>query len=251
MHARPRRTDDGEPLETDGANWDPALPPAPNDFPEKATFALTRPEARYLREHIMSRLRGSLLLFLADQGRPADPVAFLWEHPQAGEFPKPIQDILTQARNFSETIHGAALLYNYLLAQKAMKAELIEGYQQALQDWAQRIMEHYDKYKAWPFQNFWKVAAGGRTNISQATRLFVQEWLTMALNPAIVTHIVDHAPARELIANRERRLKGNLARLENQHALELWTGQAGTAQLDFRWSVAQVLLADIHAGLQA
>ena len=57
--------------------------------------------------------------------------------------------------------------------------------------------------------------------------------------------------ARLLIRERERRLKKNLARIDNPRAQELWTGDSGTAQLEFRWLISQRLLGDIFDGLEA
>ena len=57
--------------------------------------------------------------------------------------------------------------------------------------------------------------------------------------------------ARLLIRERERRLKKNLARIDNPRAQELWTGDSGTAQLEFRWFISQRLLGDIFDGLEA
>jgi hypothetical protein len=45
-------------------------------------------------------------------------------------------------------------------------------------------------------------------------------------------------------------LKGGLARLQNQRALELWPGAAGDGQLDLRWGSAQWIVPDIIHGLE-
>ena len=61
----------------------------------------------------------------------------------------------------------------------------------------------------------------------------------------------DNSAARLLIRDRERRLKKSLARIDNPRAQELWTGDSGSAQLEFRWFISQRLLGDILAGLEA
>jgi hypothetical protein len=53
-----------------------------------------------------------------------------------------------------------------------------------------------------------------------------------------------------MITDRERQLKKNLARIGNPRARELWNGEAGSAQLDFRWQISQNLLSDIFDGLE-
>jgi hypothetical protein len=61
----------------------------------------------------------------------------------------------------------------------------------------------------------------------------------------------DNSAARLLIRDRERRLKKSLARIDNPRAQELWTGDSGSAQLEFRWFISQRLLGDIFDGLEA
>jgi hypothetical protein len=63
--------------------------------------------------------------------------------------------------------------------------------------------------------------------------------------------LCDSPTARSLIRERERRLKKSLARIDNPRAQELWTGDSGTAQLEFRWLISQRLLGDIFDGLEA
>jgi hypothetical protein len=56
---------------------------------------------------------------------------------------------------------------------------------------------------------------------------------------------MDFKDARDLIARRERKLKGALARLSNPRARELWNGSSGLGRLDYRWANAQVMLNDM------
>jgi hypothetical protein len=62
--------------------------------------------------------------------------------------------------------------------------------------------------------------------------------------------VSDSRSARDLIRQRERRLKGKLSRLDNARSLELWNGAAGTGRLVYRWGVAQTMLIDIMEGLK-
>ena len=45
-------------------------------------------------------------------------------------------------------------------------------------------------------------------------------------------------------------MKGRNARSINHKALEQWGGDSGTAPLDYRWSTARALIADIRDGLE-
>ena len=85
--------------------------------------------------------------------------------------------------------------------------------------------------------------------IPAGARRFVESWLDCALAPGNTGRIADVEPARQLIHERERSLKRNLARLDNQRALELWTGAAGAYRHNYRWPAAQRIVRDILAGL--
>ena len=64
------RTDDGEPI--DGAlapNWHPNLPRKQTGFLKRSSFRLTKAEAEYLRERILTCVPDTLLAFLVDRGR--------------------------------------------------------------------------------------------------------------------------------------------------------------------------------------
>ncbi len=56
--------------------------------------------------------------------------------------------------------------------------------------------------------------------------------------------------ARELIHKRERHLKGEQARLDNQRARERWGGAAGADQLNYRWGKTERIALDIIDGLK-
>jgi len=59
-----------------------------------------------------------MLAFLLDGRKTWAPVDFPWEHPRAAEAPAQVREELLQARIFSEVMHGAAILYNLMLAEK-------------------------------------------------------------------------------------------------------------------------------------
>ncbi len=237
--------------EPDGApphNWHAGLPDPPPDFPAKADFRLRHAEADYLRERILTTARGTLLAFLVDQGWPCDPTNFPWEHSQAAEFPASIGEQLRHARHFSETVNGASLLYNLLLAEKAENQELCDEYRTRLQDWAVSLRDRSEDLARWDRTEFWRIVATGNARIPGPTRDFINEWLDLALSRRPQA-LADLPKAHRLIQVRERQLKKGLARLDNQRALELWNGDAGTAQIDYRWRTAQTIIGDILEGL--
>ena len=243
-----QRNDDGEPVGSSKLhNWHSGLPPAPDNFPHNITFRLTPIEATYLAERIITRQPHSLLAFLVDR-RAAATASCLWEHPLYAQFPPLIQQQLDHARNFAETMQGAALLYNLMLAEEKQASDLVEKYKEALQCWAAGLADRQAVLEQWDRQQFWQVVAAGGVQIKVPTERFVHNWLTLALNPAVAGTIANHPEARRCIQGREAALKGAQARLINLRALELWQGESGTALLDYRWATAQTLLNDIAEG---
>ncbi len=103
---------------------------------------------------------------------------------------------------------------------------------------------------AWSRDDFWKLATEhGRIPIS--TRRFVNDWLELALVDGRQTDLATSREARALVRDREVWLKRGRSRLENQRHLEMWSGAAGIAQLEYRWSIARRITNDILRGLSA
>ena len=250
---RSTRSRDEEPA--DGyarPNWHAQLPAAPETFPDEADLALTKGEASYLQERILTHAPDTLFAFLVDQGQRGAGSEYPWMHTQFQGFPSHIREQLEHGRNFSEVIHGAALLYNLMLAEKAKADDLIAGYRDDLRDWSAFIEQRPSALAAWDVQRFWEIVISGNPRIPKLTRMFVDTWLRLVLSPQAVRTMADSAPARAAVHERECFLKRGLARLDNDRALELWLGggaAAGTARLDYRWGVAERMLRDIQAGL--
>jgi hypothetical protein len=244
------RNDDGEALE-DGRNgsWHGGLPPKPPDFPKKASFALTRREAEYLRERISTTSPGTLLSFLVREDDPWEPVGYPWEHPSFGAFPVDLQELLRQARRFSEAMHGAAILYNLLLAEDA-KSEDVETFKEWLGEWATERRKETTQWPGeWPDASFWAAATRTGRAIGPRTRAFVREWIGH-LSEVAKGGDPGSKAARALVKTRELEVKGpRRARLHNESARMLWNGAAGLARIEYRWTNAQRVLLDIQQGL--
>ena len=130
LSQNPRPQDDAtEFLEHSDTVWSPSIPAAPDSFFEFAQcdFALTHDEATWLAERIAEAVPGTMLQFLITRGsRPAAGARYVWEDPDANEATGPAREALDEARRFAVAIHGAALLYNVLLAERAEELELSE-----------------------------------------------------------------------------------------------------------------------------
>lgn len=254
QHSRRRGEFAGESLHAGRQrNWDPHLPPPSPEFPKVASFALTKQEAEYLRDQIRRNCEKSLLTELLRR-RAVDEVGMAWELPDIGAFPKALQDWLLYAQNFSEVIHGAALLYNLLIAEKAVAEAKIAEYRLLLDEWwTTKIVERRQAFEEWDLAKFWQLVESENPQIHKRARKFVETWIDLVRAAKQHDEIVDGDKPRLLIGERERQLKGPLARLDNSRARELWLiggGAAGAGQLDFRWRAARGILSDILQGLK-
>jgi Family of unknown function (DUF6361) len=231
------------------SNWHPGIPPAPANFPSKITFALSRVEAEYLRERIQTHARDTLMSFWVSRRSPPLQAVFPWEIVD-DHHPEHLRDQLAHAQNFSESIHGAALLYNLMLAEQIPHTDWVDRYRSLMDEWIELIQARLPAFTLWDREKFWEIVYSINPRVPHFTRAFVDQWLEPALDPVALPTIADDPAARGLIRLRERSLKRGQARLENRRALDLWNGSAGTGRLDFRWGVAQSHLLDIHNGLQ-
>jgi hypothetical protein len=102
----------------------------------------------------------------------------------------------------------------------------------------------------WDRKRFWEIVRSVNPRITAPTYEFINSWWDMAL-AGNAERLCDSPAARLLIHDREHKLKKNLARLDNPGAQELWTGDSGASQLEFRWFITQRLLGDIFDGLEA
>lgn len=225
-------------------NWDPSIPRCPSGFPKGAHFSLTLAEARYLRDRIKLSHSESLMRVFLDYGRPVKS-EFVWQQPSVEYAPSDLQSDVEYAMNFSETMWGASVLYNLMLAE--LRGDDQDGFRSDLNDWARGIHARRKELSAWA-QSLWHTGMLSDTKIPKHVRQFVTDWLQLmcARNPL---RMADDELARALVHKRERDLKGARARLDNRRAHDERSGVFGYSPMDFRWRIAYELLIDIFDGL--
>jgi len=230
--------------------WHPRLPAPPEGFPSVADFELTPEEADFISGRIQERCAGSLLAWLVLEGS-SELAEYFWDDPAVLRAPGPIAETVELARRFSLHVEGAPLLYNLLLAElrHAMQpsdgdAELIDDYRAALAEWAAREADEavFDPARLWMLV----MDRGGR--LPNPQRRFVEAW-TRELSEYGPEAVADSTTLRDLIAARERQLKGQRARVGNQGRLLDWGGRTGVGRMSFRWPNVRQLLVDLHWGL--
>ena len=252
LQQRSRATDGAtELLERPDAVWQPSIPPAPPGFFDlkRCDFVLTRDEAGWLTERIVEAAPETLLGYLVQIGaRPADDTAFAWTDADALDAPEHVRETLAEARRFALALHGAALLYNVLLTERADELDLSgyegyrDGYVADLDQWEREVAS--SDLARWDTGALWALVGEHGGSVTLRTRAFVEQWLELTRG-RLRDKLADHGPARELVAQRELLQKGSQARLKNDRLMRQWGGVAGYSRLNFRWPVARRLLGDI------
>lgn len=230
-------------------NWHPHIPASPVDFPAKASFRLRPEEADFFREQIRIHAHGSLLHVLIDSGKVDGIVDFPWQLPSLTTFPTRLREWIEHARQFSTLMHGAQLTYNLMLAEALPSTEYAQIYRDLLEAWVAQVTEELSEHRAWNRKSFWQKLRSVNPALPVAAEAFCENWLSLLLGAQKVGDVPTDDRARNLIAAREQRLKGNRARLVSRAHLEVWGGASGAGALDYRWGATQNLVRDICCGL--
>jgi len=234
-------------LESGTRTWHSGLPEPPQGFPEELEnldFSLTVNEAEFILDRLQTSHPYSLLYALACGGA-LQPVAEPWllDSPQITEDQR---GLLNDGRQFSTVMHGAALLYNHLLASQRKSEEWTGLYEGKLQDWNKSL--DLNEIGKWSLDEFWEPhQKDGLHRITSATKEFVREWVdtTLELNGRVISS----NKAGSLIRKRERIVKKNRSRFDNEALLRQWNGSSATGIMTYRWERAQQFLKDLHRGL--
>lgn len=229
--------DQGEPPDAIPSNWDPHLPAPPRNWLNDCRFDLMVGEAEYLIDRIAARWPQSLLSRILHHRRaiPAE-CQFAWEYPAVSRYGSEITEQLGHARNFSQMMHGAALLYNLILAEQAPGRDHTEHYREQLTLWWHQRHARYDELSAWDRDGFWNLLTRIGAHIGERTRQFVSHWLDLATDANAIAEVMDGPEGRSLVTQREHYLKRSRVRIGNPRALENWSGASGASQIDYRWN---------------
>lgn len=227
------------------AGFDLAGLEPPEDLLRSTTFDLRPEEAEVLLERLRTTTHGSLLGWLLEHRDAVDLDAASAAELSLVGVPSDLQSVVDQATRFSLAMHGAALLYNLLVAEAAAVPDVVDLYRERLDDWHEELVETRT-LDGWDRSELWSVLTARNEKISLPTRLFTDGWLDLLLDG---DRVEDSSRARDLVTQRERRLKGERARLTNRSAREAWKGDSGTGRLDYRWGVTRRLLDDLLSAL--
>jgi len=243
------KDDEGELTEAGYGAWHGGLPEPPEGLLDEATFQLGIEEADYLEERILTSVPGSLFAHLIAERVAAD-VDEPWQHPALASAGPQVRRATDHARAFSVVMHAASLTYNLVLARKVRdlhgrdEDDRVEKYRELLADWADEVDADATFFERWDLDDFWLLVTAHNPRIHPFSRDFVLRWAGRALtDPA---GLADDDEAARLVSDRERRVKGPLARVADLRQLERWSGASGLGRLDYRWSgAARAIVRDI------
>jgi hypothetical protein len=244
--------DGGESADVPPLNWDAHLPQAPEEWSDNVTFKLTRGESEYLYQRIVSSAPESLLAHLITTHQLIEEEQrFPWDVGFKVSLPHGLAGQLVHARNFSEVMHGAALLYNLLLAEQKIGAEYVPHYEERLRLWWDALRERRDELGAWDRASFWRLMKERETRVRGVTRRFADDWMDLTLSATSLSAMTDSA-ARRLVTDQEHAVKPGRARIGNPRTTENWEGSSGSAQLNYRWNrPVRAIVNDILGSLLA
>lgn len=246
---RERRRRDAQ--DTENANqvtyWHPSLPDRPSDLLDTCSFSLTSNEADFIRDRLTASHPDSLIAWLAQRRDGANADA-IWEHPSLSSFPAAQRTLVQHAHMVSEVMHGAALLYNLLLAERTgetgsseSKATLANEYREKLAAWAKAL--DMAAVRAWQPDDLLALMAEDGAKAHPLLVSFLRSWKTFVdVSPQA---LAEDPAARALVQHREQQLKGGQSRFVNAARLQAWSGASGTRPLSFRWHQAQSHLKDL------
>jgi hypothetical protein len=202
------KDDDGQYVDSNPAsNWHRGIPPAPKGFPSQATLRLTPDESRYLEERILSSQPASMLARLVVRQDPLTDSEFPWQLERLADLPDVIQELLHHARNCSELLHGASLLYNLMLSEKQNTADLIDHYRQDITQWRDQIEAGSDRLKTWDRNRLWTILQQRGFPVPRPTKEFVGRWASLVFSAKSFERMADDQGARQLVTFREMQLK--------------------------------------------
>jgi len=257
---RVMRTEAGEAdelAERHASVWHPTLPPPAKGFFEfsSSTFHLSALEAGWLAERIADSVGESMLGQLVLRRLRPGPSSAPWDSQIRPELPRDVRDALEHARLFALAMHGAALVYNLLVARRARLLNLagaetwIEGYLARLSEWSEECAQE-TAWSGWARPEFWSLARHGNPNIREPTRRWVDSWLDLVVQGR-AGDAASNPDIWALVGDRERWIKRDKSRLTNDRLLAMWRGASGTARLDYRWSSVRPQVIDLLDGLEA
>lgn len=220
---------------------------------EDLTMALTKQQAQYLRDRVLSiknvamsngEDKRPLIKDLMQDALTGTPLGGeFWSHPSVSRNRADLAEIARDAGMVSAAMEGAMVVYNYCCAR--LRRDSREYWEGQCAKWGsdhpRAVWSEWDLSAA--FRRF-KALPHGEV-AARATERFLRDWHRYLSDRSEVA-VGASKHSRELIKFREARVKPGRTRLSGGPGLEDWEGTGvGNGQIRFRWSQAERILNDI------
>ena len=255
-HRRGYQDDDKAAQGSEGVQyWADDLPPAKfldseGRVKRGETFKLTKPEALDLHKRFTSIFPDSLLSHmllhrLIGITRPWD-------------CPKPSRELevwLRHARNMSLFVRGATLQYYALLIEALNKLGMQKTTNSVQPIFEQWWAEARGPLKQWNTSEFVTVptVASALRHGNRGDRWFIDGWLERFFASSRPGVLLSDEKARDLIRERERRVKPVKSRLKHEKHLKQWRPDRvneGVYQFDYRHGIGSRFVSEILDGME-
>jgi len=192
------------------------------DLFSAASIDLTYPEAAYLKERFLDseKTKNSLIAYLL---KHPDAVCDQFEDFDTRPMPRELAAITNLAKDFSDFIYGAHLLYNIIFSDDQDK-------------------DMIDDFEAWKAEEYRAIdldSVIGVTECSASAGAFIHQFDSFISNG-------DISSARECIILREKIMKRDRAKLGHPEQYQ----PVHTYRLDYRYNVGKRMISDIFSGLE-
>jgi hypothetical protein len=234
--------------------WNETLPIPPAGFPQtdERGLKLSRDEARWLQERILTTCQGTMLAHVVGSDvSPEQSSRAPWADPACRNAQGEPAQWLKDAEAFSFIHNGATILYQYLLAELSVNRfsfgeDTLEPTLRLLEAWEERRGSKRDLLANWDVDDYLARAKALNRGINSSTADFARAMLTAALSPS---KLIDNEEFRAAVETREKLMKKSNSRFRNERRLRAWQPPAQVASLSFRWAQVRRNVLDIHAGL--
>ncbi len=243
-------------VEAGSSTWHESLPPAPDGFfaMDSCDFELSHAEADWLKDRILETTPTSLLAHYITIGAEPDAAASTpWEDPAAGGAHGDLGRVVGEARRFSVSMHGAALLYNVMVAERCAQLgrtdldDAFDGHRERFDEWVAGLGDPSLGLERWDLVEFWRWVAARGGSVRPHQHGFITAWIEAIRTASDIDQ--GDPTLRRLVRRQERDQKRQQARLTNDGLARRWGGASGDHQLDYRWPQARRQLTDIMDGL--
>lgn len=214
------------------------------------TFKLTKPEALDLHKRFTSRFPDSLLSHMLENRLIG--IQWPWDCPKPS---RKLEVWLGHARNMSLLVRGATLQYYALLIEELDKLGIqktTNSVQPVFEQWWDEARAPLKKWSTSEFVTIPTVASALRPG-NRGDKWFIDGWLERCINASTAGALLIDEKARDLIRERERRVKPAKSRLKYEKHLKQWKPDRvseGIYQFDYRHSIGSRFVSEILDGME-